>query len=194
MTTTRFLRFGEVTLDLEAHAVLRDARVFPLQEEYWNALVRLIEKAGKVVSKKELYDVLGTSTEGTLTKQIQRIREALGDTARPFRVIMSERGRGYKFVAVAAQQTASWASEEASHSREAEFSAAKPQLVRWGPSDDQNKPPGICVVSSPTSDVPWEKLEQELPTRLLNQLGRHIPSNCTVTLADWKGRRNGELP
>ncbi len=38
MATTRFLRFGEVTLDLEKHTVLREGLNSHLQEEYWSAL------------------------------------------------------------------------------------------------------------------------------------------------------------
>jgi hypothetical protein len=101
MATTRFLRFGEVTLDLEKHAVLREGLNSHLQEEYWSALVQLVERRPELVRKKELFNVLGTSTEGTLTKQIQRIREALGDTNRPFRFIKAERGSGYRWIAVA---------------------------------------------------------------------------------------------
>jgi DNA-binding winged helix-turn-helix (wHTH) protein len=98
MKRARYLRFGEVTMDLEEHAVLRDGLKFPLPEEYWKALMLLVERKPKLVTKQELYDVLGTVADGTLTKQIQRIREALGDTRRPFRFIKSERHEGYKWI------------------------------------------------------------------------------------------------
>src|SRR5207253_9265487 len=85
MNRARYLRFGEVTMDLEEHAVLREGLKSQVPEEYWKALMLLVERKPKLVTKQELYDVLGTVADGTLTKQIQRIREALGDTRRPFR-------------------------------------------------------------------------------------------------------------
>jgi DNA-binding winged helix-turn-helix (wHTH) protein len=99
MDRPRYLYFGEVALDREEHTVLREGLKSRLQEEYWNALVHLIERQPESVSKEELFHVLGISSDGTLTKQIQRIREALGDTHRPFRFIQTERSRGYKWIA-----------------------------------------------------------------------------------------------
>ena len=99
MNRARYLRFGEVTMDLEEHAVLREGLKSQVPEEYWKALMLLVERKPKLVTKQELYDVLGTVADGTLTKQIQRIREALGDTRRPFRFIKSERHQGYKWIA-----------------------------------------------------------------------------------------------
>src|SRR5205085_7946913 len=49
MATTRFLRFGEVTLDLEKHTVLREGLNSHLQEEYWSALVHLVERGPELV-------------------------------------------------------------------------------------------------------------------------------------------------
>ena len=56
----------------------------------------------------------------------------------------------------------------------------EPQKTRWGPTDD--KPEGICITSSAAGEfIPWAELRPEIVKRLLNQLGRHIPPNCTVT-------------
>jgi len=99
MDRPRYLRFGEIALDSEQHAVLREERSSRLSEEYWKALMLLVEKRPELVSKEELFDALGISSDGTLTKQIQRIREALGDTHRPFRLIKAERSGGYRWSA-----------------------------------------------------------------------------------------------
>jgi DNA-binding winged helix-turn-helix (wHTH) protein len=97
MDRPRRLCFGEVSVDLEGHSVSRQGLETHLQEEYWNALRHMIERHPNWVTKEELFKVLGVSSDGSLTKQIQRIREALGDSHRPFRFIQNERGRGYKW-------------------------------------------------------------------------------------------------
>jgi len=114
MDRPRYLHFGEIALDLGEHAVLREERRSRLSEEYWNALMCLVEKRPDLVSKEELFDILGISSDGTLTKQIQRIREALGDTHRPFRFIKSERSGGYRWIAELDRQNAAISARVAS--------------------------------------------------------------------------------
>lgn len=65
----------------------------------------------------------------------------------------------------------------------------EPQETLWGPNN--NMPPGICIMSSATSEfIPWVELKPEIESMLLNQLGGHIPPNCTAGLGDYKGRPN----
>ena len=67
--------------------------------------------------------------------------------------------------------------------------APEPQKTLWGPNN--RKPAGICITSSPTGEfIPWAELKLEIETGLFNQLGRHIPPNCTAFLDDYKDRRN----
>jgi transcriptional regulator with XRE-family HTH domain len=65
----------------------------------------------------------------------------------------------------------------------------EPQKTRWAPTD--GKAPGIDVEGDSDSDfIPWDELKPEIEARLLNQLGLHIPPECTVILDDFHGRPN----
>jgi hypothetical protein len=59
-----------------------------------------------------------------------------------------------------------------------ETKEAQPQLVRWGPSDDM--PAGVWINSRDGQFTPWAELKIELESRLLNQLGLHVPLGSTL--------------
>src|SRR6266849_3550424 len=92
------LRFAEFTLDLGRRILDRKGETQDLPEEYMNALILLIERRPNTVSKDELCKVL-QSTAQTLPKQIEIIRNALGDHTEPRRFIKVERKQGYRFIA-----------------------------------------------------------------------------------------------
>jgi len=88
---------GDLAFDFASRAVIRPDKRTNLPEAYFNALVVLLESNGKLVPKAELAKVAGTS-EDTLYKVIEILRKALGDTEEPRRLILTERGLGYRFV------------------------------------------------------------------------------------------------
>jgi hypothetical protein len=68
-------------------------------------------------------------------------------------------------------------------------SVPEPQKTMWGPN--YHMPPGIYIASSGTGEfIPWDKLKPEIETKLLNQLGGHIPAKCTTETGDWRDHPN----
>jgi len=108
MDRPRYLHFGEVALDFEERSVSRHGLETNLPEEYWNALMYLIHRKRRWVSKDKLFRVLGVCSDGTLTQQMHRIRGAFGDNHRPYRFIDSRRNKGYRWIADSGHEDA-WA-------------------------------------------------------------------------------------
>ncbi len=62
-------------------------------------LRKLFEHRDKLVEKTTLLVVLGTEDEGVLRKVVLAVRKALNDPLEAGRIIKTERGKGYRFVA-----------------------------------------------------------------------------------------------
>lgn len=177
----RFLRFGDIILDLYMCTVFREARTFHPPEEYWNALRLLVEKRPNIVNKEELFEVLGSDNDATLTKQIERIRDFLGDTAIPRRFIKSERKTGYRWIAVLESTDRAHVAEPRAKVQDgipfdvlnAEYlvkliqtaSEPKVQKTLWGPLF--SKAAGIYIDSLDGKNVPWTELKAESEERVL---------------------------
>lgn len=95
-------RFAGVTLDLESRELIRDGARVQVEPKVWDLLVHLLENRGKAVDKDELQDRIWQGlvvTEASLTRAVMKARRAVGDEARPHRVIRTIHGFGYRFVA-----------------------------------------------------------------------------------------------
>jgi predicted ATPase/DNA-binding winged helix-turn-helix (wHTH) protein len=95
-------------------------------------LRRLVEQAGQLVGKNELFDAVWPQTavsESVLTTAIRELRHALGDPARTPRFIETVHGRGYRFIAPVAQRNGGICGAEPSRlvGREAELA----QMHEW---------------------------------------------------------------
>lgn len=78
------LGFGEFTLDLERGALLGPLGEIKLRPKSYQVLCYLVEHAGRLVSKDELFDAVWGQTvvtEDSLTQCLVEIRRALGDGA-----------------------------------------------------------------------------------------------------------------
>ena len=97
------LRFGVFEVDLEAGQLRKNGRRVRLQEQPFQVLALLLEKPGRVVTREELHEKVWPDThvdfEHSLNTAINKIREALGDTAANPRFVETLPGRGYKFLA-----------------------------------------------------------------------------------------------
>ena len=181
----RFLRFSGITLDFGTRAVLREAGTVYPPEEYWKALALLVERRPHIVLKEDLSKVLGCSTDGTLTKQMERIRKSLGDTTRPWRFIKSERKIGYRWIAegddrapaTAPRGEISVATQLDLLTTEHLASVPEPQKTIWGPL--HGLATGVYLDSLLGVFISWTELKPEIEERLLSQLGCH---QCTVAL------------
>ena len=97
----RVYRFGDFTLDLEGHRLARGTREIPLQPKTFDTLRCLLERPGRLVTKRELHDrVWGdvAVTDDALTRCIVAVRKALGDGASRPLYIQTVPRLGYRFI------------------------------------------------------------------------------------------------
>ena len=100
---SRRLRFGVFEADLGARELTKLGRILPLQEQPFQLLAILLEKPGELVTREELRLQLWPQTvvdfDHGLNKAINKIRDALGDSAENPRFIQTVSRRGYRFLA-----------------------------------------------------------------------------------------------
>src|SRR5712692_1652963 len=101
---TQPVRFGAFELDLRAGELRKHGLKIKLQDQPFQILAMLLEQPGQVVTRDQLHQKLwpdGTFVdfEHGLNAAIQRLRQALGDTAENSRYVETLARRGYRFVA-----------------------------------------------------------------------------------------------
>src|SRR5712692_1343557 len=100
---TQPVRFGAFELDLRAGELRKQGVKIKLQEQPLQILAMLLEHPGQVVTREELRNKLWpTDTfvdfDHGLNKSINKLREALGDSAENPRFIETLAKRGYRFI------------------------------------------------------------------------------------------------
>lgn len=100
----RIARFGVFELDVEAGELRRSGRRVALTGQPMRVLVKLVERAGEVVTREELQrEVWGEGThvdfEAGLSTCINQVRTALGDRATSPRFLETLPRRGFRFIA-----------------------------------------------------------------------------------------------
>jgi TolB-like protein/DNA-binding winged helix-turn-helix (wHTH) protein/Flp pilus assembly protein TadD len=98
------LCFGIFEVDLRAGELRKRGLRVRLQEQPFQVLAMLLEHAGQVVSREELQKTLWPAEtfvdfDHGLNKAINKIREALGDSAESPRFVETVARRGYRFLA-----------------------------------------------------------------------------------------------
>jgi len=98
------IRFGDFELDLKTGELHSNGVVSYLQEKPLHVLAVLIENSGQLVTRDELMKALWPSGtfvdfDQSLNKAVNRLREALGDSAEKPRFIETLPRRGYRFIA-----------------------------------------------------------------------------------------------
>jgi TolB-like protein/DNA-binding winged helix-turn-helix (wHTH) protein len=95
--------FEGFRLDSQRRTLLGlDHRPVPLAPKTLDALSYLVEHAGHVVDKRELLEAIWPHVvveENNLNQTISQLRRALGERPNEHRFIVTEPGRGYRFVA-----------------------------------------------------------------------------------------------
>ncbi len=108
MTTSpaalRAVRFADFEVDLRAGELRKDGRKLRLQEQPFQILTMLLERPGDVVTREELREKLWPSDtfvdfDHGLNNAVNRLREALCDSAESPRYIETLPRRGYRFIA-----------------------------------------------------------------------------------------------
>src|SRR6185437_8476548 len=100
----RTIRFGDFEFDVHAGELLREGARVRLQEQPLRILTALLEHPGDVVSREDIRKRLwpnGTVVEVShgINAAVQRLREALGESAENPRFVETLARRGYRFVA-----------------------------------------------------------------------------------------------
>jgi TolB-like protein/DNA-binding winged helix-turn-helix (wHTH) protein/Flp pilus assembly protein TadD len=98
------LRFGVFEVDLRAGELRKHGLRVRLQEQPFQVLAMLLKHAGEVVTREELQKKLWLADtfvdfDHGLNKAINKIRDALGDSAESPRFVETVARRGYRFLA-----------------------------------------------------------------------------------------------
>ena len=101
---SRVARFGVFELDLSAGELRKSGVKLRLQGQPFQVLALLLERAGEVVTREELQQQLWPSDtfvdfDHSLNTAINKVREALGDSASSPRYVETLARRGYRFIA-----------------------------------------------------------------------------------------------
>jgi DNA-binding winged helix-turn-helix (wHTH) protein len=100
----RRARFGLYEANLAAGELSKNGNKLRLQEQPFQVLALLLDRAGQVVSREELRERLWQSDtfvdfDHSLNTAINKLRDVLGDTASNPRFIETLPRRGYRFIA-----------------------------------------------------------------------------------------------
>jgi len=101
---SRIARFGVFELDLSAGELRKNGVKLRLQEQPFQVLAMLLDRAGEVVSREELRQKLWPSDtfvdfDHSVNTAINKVREVLGDSASVPRYVETLPRRGYRFIA-----------------------------------------------------------------------------------------------
>ena len=95
------LHFGRLEIDKDAREVRIDGAQRPLTSYQFTVLVALAERAGRVLSRDALFDVVKGETieafDRSIDVHISRIRAAIEDNPKKPRRVITVRGAGYVF-------------------------------------------------------------------------------------------------
>src|SRR5499427_5162530 len=98
------LRFGIFEVDLRAGELCKQGKRIRVQDQPFQVLTILLKRTGQVVSREELRGQIWPQDtfvdfDNSLNTAINKLREALGDSADSPRFIETLPRRGYRFVA-----------------------------------------------------------------------------------------------
>jgi DNA-binding winged helix-turn-helix (wHTH) protein/Tol biopolymer transport system component len=139
-----FIRFGDFLLDCETAELRRNGNKSSLQGQPLQILVMLLENPGRLVTREELKKKLWPSDtfvdfDLSLNRAVNRLREALGDSAENPRFVETLPRRGYRFIAPVARdgskgntqspQVFQWPSTHESSSRDLEVVTPLPAVL-----------------------------------------------------------------
>src|SRR5580698_5140492 len=128
------VRFGLFELDLRAGQLSRNGAKIRLPQQSLPLLTALLERPGEILSREELTQRLWSSDvfvdfDHGLNKSIQKLRDALGDSADSPRYIETIPRVGYRFIAPVKDGTQPLESEA-----HAEISQRPPNRIASSPA------------------------------------------------------------
>jgi TolB-like protein/DNA-binding winged helix-turn-helix (wHTH) protein len=181
--------FSVFEIDLRAREVRKHGVRIKLEDQPFELLLALIEKPGEVVTRSELQarlwpDGVFVDFEKSLTKAVNKLRTALGDSAATPRFVDTLPRRGYRFLvpvqAAADQQAPASPVPAPSEPAPSEPAPSEPAPSEPAPSEPASDPPAarhrlwamaaiLCVVAVALvglglNDFPaWSRLVKGVP-------------------------------
>lgn len=100
-SSLQIMRFGRLEIDPDARAIRLDGKECPVTAYQFNLLIAMAERAGRVLSREQLMDVVkGEPLEAfdrSIDVHIGRLRAAIEDDPKQPKRIITVRGAGYVF-------------------------------------------------------------------------------------------------
>src|SRR5215831_17394261 len=131
----KIVRFGMFEADLASGELRKNGARVRLQEQPFQVLALLLERPGEMVTREDLRNRLWANDtfvdfDHSLNTAVNKVRDALGDTAVNARFVQTVARRGYRFIApVQAHGGQSQAlAEVGAISKPASAGAAAPEL------------------------------------------------------------------
>src|SRR5262245_22057382 len=126
--TRRLVRFGVFEVDLRAGELRKNGMKMKLQEQPFQILAMLLERPGELVTREELQQKLWSNDtfvdfDNSLNKAINKIREAVGDSANNPRFVETMARRGYRFIAPVEETSREYLQTPVSGNQQAERNA-----------------------------------------------------------------------
>ena len=109
---SQLIRFGPFEANLRTGELRKGETPIRVSEQPFQILAALLEKPGELVTREELKDKLWPEEtfvefDDSLNTAVNKLRQALGDSARNPKYIETLQGRGYRFVGSSDQAVAS---------------------------------------------------------------------------------------
>jgi len=96
------IRFADNALDIASRRVFRGGDEVHLSPKAFDTLTLLVERRGRVVTKKDLLDLIWPNvfvSDASLARVVTELRQVLGDNPREPSIIRTVHGYGYEFKA-----------------------------------------------------------------------------------------------
>jgi len=177
------LRFGVFELDLRAGELRKHGLRVRLQEQPFQVLAALLGKPGEVVTREELQKKLWPADtfvdfDHGLNKTINKIREALGDSAESPRFVETVARRGYRFLAevkvvdAAPVRSSELATlpEPSAEARERPEPGGKPAAPKPVPPSVTLKMSALIVLLVMASLASWKLYSWKRPATIIRSL------------------------
>ena len=145
--------FEGFRLDAQHRVLSRaDGEPIPLAPKVFDVLLYFVERPGQLIAKRELLEAIWPHVvveENNLNQSISTLRRVLGERPGEHRFIVTEPGRGYRFVASVAQGQTSEGYEPAITDAEDSLAASNTESTRTpvaAPSESPSRAAGASVL------------------------------------------------
>lgn len=141
--------FDDVKIECQNFQILKSGTARRITPRAFEVLLYLIENAGRVVGKGELFEAVWKEsfvTDNALTRMIKEIRQVIGDDADAPRYIETVPKRGYRFIIANAKRQPQQQPERNAGEREKSFSsiAVLPFITDGGDPNNEYLGEGIA--------------------------------------------------